>query len=289
MSVDQISEDPLTPRQKARLRWQAVEGFNSLHGLIPMERRLGIALISTMDSKSGGCFPSELFLATKLGVHVVSIKKAKAQLRDMGLITWENPGGPRHVSHYIFNWKVLCGSAVAANENAKKVALESRLARRKSNAESINERWGTNTAPDVRDDRFKVAKAAGSGSLNLENHSVQAFSKVARELPDITHGTAQSYNLPHSQHENATIEHLDLSNPFPMAAKAQPTAATNREASLKNRCHFPQLVDGFQDEPEMLELINRLPFDLQDQAVMTLAQKNKTAARKVIIKHFAVE
>ena len=193
------------------------------------------------------------------------------------------------MSHYIFNWEVLCRSAVAANANAKKVTLENRLARQKSNAEAINERWGMNQALDARGDRFKVAKAPGSGSLNAENISVQALSKVAPELPDITHRTAQSYNLIHTQHENAPTEGLDLSNPFPRAATAQPTAATDREESLKHRCHFPQLVDSFRDEPETLDMINRLPFSPQDQAAKTLAQKSKAAARRVIIKNFAVE
>ena len=74
-----------------------------------------------------------------------------------------------------------------------------------------------------------------------------------------------------------------------MAITAQTTAATEQEARLKRRCHFPKLADSFQNEPEIWELIHKLPFDLQAQAAKTLAQKNKTAARKVILKHFGVQ
>ena len=289
MSVDQISVDTLSPRQKSQLRWQAVEGFNAIHGLIPMARRLGIALIATMDSRSGQCFPSELFLATKLDVHLVSIKKAKVQLRELGLINWTKPGGPRHVSHYIFNWEVLCQCAVAANINAKKAVHESRLSRYKSNAAAINDRWGMNVAPGAKDDRFTVAIIHEPSSLNPIEGSGQAFSKVVPELSDITHITAQSYNLLHSQHEDTSVAALDLTNPFPMAVTAQTTADIEQEARLKGRCHFPKLADSFQNETEIWEFIHQLPFDLQDEAAKTLAEKNKIAARKVIMKHFGVQ
>jgi len=102
-------EDPegMTPQQLAGMRWQAVEAFNTCAGLSPTARRLGIKLIACMDAKTRQCFPGEARVAVELGVHLSAIKKAKVELRSANLITWFNPGGPRHLSHYTFNWAAL--------------------------------------------------------------------------------------------------------------------------------------------------------------------------------------
>lgn len=288
MEFDPSLDDGVTARQKAQLRWQAVEAFNSIHGLSAMDRRVGIALICTMDGKTGQCFPSELTIATKLSVHLVSIKKAKAKLREFGLINWTNPGGPRHVSHYVFNWTVLCLCAAAANKHAKEVVLESRLARHKSNAEAINERWGLNNAHQAAGDgdRSMVVRVHGTGSENSSQNSVEASAMVAPKLPDITHGTAQHYKLPHAQHANSAVESLaslaSRSEQTTTARKSDASIATSRKIT----CHFPRLRVGFKDEAEILELIDRLPFEGQAQADKTFAQKGETAARKVILSCF---
>src|SRR5262249_16583599 len=36
-----------------------------------------------------------------------AVRKAKQELRDFGLIDWENPGGPRHGCRYGFDWHRL--------------------------------------------------------------------------------------------------------------------------------------------------------------------------------------
>ena len=80
--------DGLTPQQLAGMRWQAIEAFNGIVGLSPMARRLGIKLISCMDAKTRRCYPGEARIAAELGVHLSAVKKAKAELKDAGLISW---------------------------------------------------------------------------------------------------------------------------------------------------------------------------------------------------------
>jgi hypothetical protein len=81
-------------REAASMRWKAIEGFNTAPDLSPVARRLGIALVCSMDSKSRACFPSEIRLAALLDVHPSAVKKAKAELKKAGLTNWHNPGGP---------------------------------------------------------------------------------------------------------------------------------------------------------------------------------------------------
>jgi len=70
----------------------AVEGINRIPDLSPLARRLALELISRTDRKRGVCFPSEGRLALSLGCDERSIRRAKVELRERGLLTWENRG-----------------------------------------------------------------------------------------------------------------------------------------------------------------------------------------------------
>ncbi|MEO6609162.1 MAG: helix-turn-helix domain-containing protein [Aestuariivirga sp.] len=286
MEFDPSRDDGVTARQKAQLRWQAIEAFNSIHGLSAMSRRVGMALICTMDGKTGECFPSELGLATRLGVHLVSIKKAKAQLRELGLINWTNPGGPRHVSHYVFNWAVLYRCAAATNKHAKEVVRESRLARHKSNTEAMNERWGLNNAPRAvgEGDHSMVVKTPATGSQISSQGSLEASSMVAPRLPDITHGTAHINKLTHAEHAKSRADLLTLGSVLAASEWARPRRSDATELSPTLPCHFPVLRTCFKHEAEILVLIATLGFDAQDEVARILSQQGKDAARKVIIR-----
>lgn len=136
---DQATSDA----DKGRLRWRAIEAANSAPDLSPMARRVLVALICMMDSKTRACFPSELKVAEFLGVHETSVKKAKAELRDEHhLIHWTNPNGPRHQSHYVFNWHKL----IRLSEEAK-VKSEKAVAVRKSGKRSQGSRVATMETP----------------------------------------------------------------------------------------------------------------------------------------------
>jgi hypothetical protein len=117
-------------REAAAQRWKAIEAFNCVPGLTPVARRVGIALICFMDSRTRDCFPAAITIAGRLGVSERAVKKAKDELRNAGLIDWSNPGGPRHVSRYGFNWaklERLQQEAKDAGEGAHKQGRKARL------------------------------------------------------------------------------------------------------------------------------------------------------------------
>ena len=118
MAEDFTEAEELTEKEKAALRWQAVQGFNAAP-VPPLAARLGIALICHMDARGRLCFVGELRLSHELGAHLLSIHKAKKQLKEAGLINWTNPGGPRHLSHYSFNWAALLRYSKRADEAAR--------------------------------------------------------------------------------------------------------------------------------------------------------------------------
>ena len=112
-------------REATSLRWRAIEAPTYTPELSPTARRVGIALICSMDTKTRACFPSETRLAALCDLHISAVRKAKAELRKAGLIDWENPGGPRHLSHYGFDWTEFEFRAAAAKRRADE-AIENR-------------------------------------------------------------------------------------------------------------------------------------------------------------------
>ncbi len=96
---------------RGSLRWKAIEAFNGARFLTPAARRVGIALVCAMDGRTGNCFPSEGRLAVMLGMSARAVRLAKIELRDGGLIDWQNHGRPksgvRNLSHYILAWDRL--------------------------------------------------------------------------------------------------------------------------------------------------------------------------------------
>lgn len=70
----------------------AIEGINRIPDLSPLARRLCHELIGRTDRKSRMCFPSEARLALSLDCDERSIRRAKAELRERGFLTWRNRG-----------------------------------------------------------------------------------------------------------------------------------------------------------------------------------------------------
>jgi len=70
----------------------AAEALNRVPGLSSLARRVGIELINHTDRKSGTAWPSEARLAEALNVTDRGIRKAKAQLKAYGFITWKQRG-----------------------------------------------------------------------------------------------------------------------------------------------------------------------------------------------------
>ena len=184
-------EDPegLTPQQLAAIRWQAIEAFNGVLGVSPMARRLGVKLISCMDAKTRQCYPGEARIAAELGVHLSAVKKAKAELKDAELITWSNPGGPRHLSHYSFNWAALMRYAGMAKQRGDKAVSTSIEKRRQGTRTGTNGKQFNSTRTGTNETDFGNSKVP-----KTEVHSTQISSQgthtgtaiVPTRVPDTT-------------------------------------------------------------------------------------------------------
>jgi hypothetical protein len=99
----------------------AVEGINRIPDLSPLARRLELELISRTDRKRGVCFPSEARLALSLGCDERSIRRAKVELRERGLLTWENRGQHK-TPLYRIAWAAIKALAQAIKRRIRQVS-----------------------------------------------------------------------------------------------------------------------------------------------------------------------
>jgi len=131
----------------AAARWKAVEAFafgrastlkstkkikrqdGSIEGgepksmpLSALARRLGIALVISADTETFACFPGEERLAALCDSDVSAIRRAKAELRAAGLVTWSSHEGPWKTAVYRFDWRRIDELAAEAKARAKAVS-----------------------------------------------------------------------------------------------------------------------------------------------------------------------
>lgn len=101
----------------------ACEAINRAPGLSPLARRVGIELVNHVDRNTGTAWPSEARLADALGVDPRSIRRAKAQLKAHGFLTWEQRG--RHHQRtplYQIAWNLLRNIAKGIKDRLKAAA-----------------------------------------------------------------------------------------------------------------------------------------------------------------------
>lgn len=112
---------PITPQQIAIAR----EAINRLPDLSASARRVAHELLNHVNRETGFAWPSEARMATALDLSIRSIERAKAQLRDLGLLTWQRRGTNKRgrTNLYSFAWSALLG--IAANITAKVKAAAS--------------------------------------------------------------------------------------------------------------------------------------------------------------------
>jgi hypothetical protein len=84
--------------------------------LSPSARRLGLELLNLADKRTGTCWPSEARLALALDCDPRSIRRAKAELKAAGLLSWVCRGQHK-TPVYRLAWDVL--KALAATIKAK--------------------------------------------------------------------------------------------------------------------------------------------------------------------------
>lgn len=88
----------------------AAEALTRCPGLTPTARRVGHELLNYTDRATGLAWPSEVRMAETLNVTTRSIRRAKAQLRQHGLLTWKQRGR-QATPVYQLIWKVLVALA----------------------------------------------------------------------------------------------------------------------------------------------------------------------------------
>lgn len=94
----------------------ATVALNRAPSLSHAARRVGLELLNHVNKASGLAWPSEIRLASILGISKRTIARAKAELRAAGLLTWQQRGRHR-TPIYRLAWEALQG--IAASIRAK--------------------------------------------------------------------------------------------------------------------------------------------------------------------------
>lgn len=280
MSNRNLSTEDLSESEIGAMRWRAIEAANSAPGISPVARRVLTALITVMDGKTRECFPSELWLSKFLGVHKVSVKKAKAELREEhGLIHWDNPGGPRHLSRYTFNWQKLLRLSEEAKSRAREAVDERRTEKSTYGSQTAtysDAKKGSHTATiQPVENEPKVAVSLPQGSHFAIQGSRFATPKVAASLPK------HPYIIPTISSELITPSSGQgrvTSAPLPSEREVRSKGACEGKVLTpvaRPRCPYPRLIEAFADNPNMVALIERLGPEQQEQASRLLAMKGK--------------
>ena len=295
-------EDPdgLTEKEKAAMRWQAIQGFNAAP-IPPLAARLGIALICHMDPKKRLCYVGELRLSIELGAHILSIQKAKKQLKKAGLINWTNPGGPRHLSHFSFTWAALLRYSKQADEAAK-MAIEKARSERRNNSHTAAMDMQVNNSRRAVIKPFQKTPNSSSITANAEFHHSQTNSHNSRRAAPITAvGLADitldvplkdvAQHITPSQADGGLgsaedSEKLFVSQSAPQQGEPRRALEGRKKEPPKPLVFFPQLVEVLgKDDPKVTVAVLRLAFHEQQEASRLLATKGSAEALAYIEEH----
>lgn len=297
-------EDPegLKPQELASMRWQAIEAFNRIPGLSPAARRVGIELICTMDAKTRACFPGELRLAGMLNMWPSAIKKGKVDLRDAGLLSWSNPGGPRHQSHYRFDWDALTRLSQEAKTRGELATETRKFEPVNASLQQPHQRTMdcVSKQPQARtlENENSNSKDLKSQIQRPQNELQQPHQRTSNNLtrgPELSHLTTQQELAQHitpSQADGGLGSAKNLDRPFVSQLAPQqvePKGVLEEEKAIYPRppppraakietgqqCFYPKLLEEFGGDPLLAVKIQRLGFDQQTEASKLLNMKGK--------------
>ena len=124
----------ITPSQLAI----AAEALNRHPGLSATARRVGLELLNHVNRATGTAWPSEARMATALGISERSIRRAKAELAALGLLTWQRRGTSKagRTNLYRLAWEALLSLAARIKTKVKDAATAARNRLRKPPATS---------------------------------------------------------------------------------------------------------------------------------------------------------
>jgi hypothetical protein len=114
----------ITPQQIAI----AAEALNRHPDLSATARRVGIELLNHADRTTGTAWPSEARMAEALGLTDRSIRRAKAELAALGLLTWQRRGTSKagRTNLYTLAWDALLSLAARIKAQLKAAASAAR-------------------------------------------------------------------------------------------------------------------------------------------------------------------
>ncbi len=287
-------------REAASMRWKGTEGFNTAPGLSPAARRLGICLITSMDSKSRACFPSEMRLAALCDMHPSAIKKAKTELKKAGLIDWYNPGGPRHLSHYSLNWTALEQHSAEAKTRADRAVAVRAYKPKNKRTRSFKATQNNTPKPTI---------GAHTGTNGVGATKSQSTNNVAQGTDTARQGTRTNppkvpVSAPELSQEPPTItaqHHHAVSQakaavcegdqaPHGAGVGKSREAASPSPVKVRQRppCPFPALEAAFSDQPDVLTVLSQQSFERLQEAAVVLVKGGPAKARAVLTRVGAV-
>lgn len=273
----------------AGLRWRAIEAANSMEGVSPTARRVFVAMICAMDNRTRECYPSEVWLAAFMGVHLMSVKKAKAELREKHyLITWVNPKGPRHQSFYQFNWQKIERLSEEAKNRARDAVEERRAGRVTSGSRTTTleaPSQGSHTATIETETRVsKVVKSLLQGSQIASQGSHTAMPKVAVRLPEQPFNSPSRTTQPNTPSAGAAAPDGrapsaggDDQIGIPRPAVTKGALEEGRVPALQSY-PYPQVLAAFEEADPVRAALLRLDADGARTMSRLLATKGKAAA-----------
>ena len=100
---------------------KAAEALNRHPDLSPAARRVGLELLNRVNKRTGLAWPSEARMAEALGVNERTIRRGKAELHALGLVTWVKRGTSRQgrTPLYALVWTALLTIADAIKTKVK--------------------------------------------------------------------------------------------------------------------------------------------------------------------------
>jgi hypothetical protein len=292
---------PTTPegdesREIAEMRWKAVVGFLTHPDLPPLAAKLGVLLISKMNTKTRECYPSERRLAAELNANIKSIKDAKNSLKSHGLLTWDNPFGPRGGSYYSFSFEHLDDVRKAATKRGDK-ALEDNNATRPLGSKppiqkgaSTPNKEGVRTPKDATtpDSMRVLYDFYGGVEHSPKGCTVPSMRVYAPpELTQLNYSTEVA-QLEHAAARGGGQDDADAqkgvevkSTPRPKPVDEAVIAKRKADAERATRSAgilFTRLFDEFEREVPFLEVIRRMEYGEQEQLSRLLAMRGREAA-----------
>jgi hypothetical protein len=169
----------ITAREKA----QAAEALNRHPGLSPAARRLGIELLNRADRRTGLAWPSEARLAEALGYCERTIRRAKAELRAVGVLSWKCRGHHK-TPMYALAWEALRMIGTKIKEKLKATFLPAPLAATRAGIPSGR----TSLSSYLTQSRFKGAlEGKGLQTPTDQQLNVRAHGRLWTALRNLSH------------------------------------------------------------------------------------------------------